>query len=154
MNSDTLTRAINALVLLITVSLAACGGKEAVAPGDVERQASEDFRQSIMEVIEDPDREAEVLALVEDLQRDFVKFRESVTKRRTELRRLNADYDATREQFKEYIEKYGAGVELARKAVMQRRMALIAATTEEEWDALQKAETKAMKTMVGIVDGI
>ena len=152
--SKNIIKAATTLLAFVTVSLVACGGKEAVAPEDVEREAIDDFRQTIEEVIEDPDREAEIMALVDGLYGDFRNLRESVTKRRTELRRLNADYDATREQFGEFIEVIDAEIKAERKSVTQRRIALVEATTEQEWDALKKAETKTMKTMVGVIQSI
>ena len=70
------------------------------------------------------------------------------------MRHLNADYDATREQFHEYIETYDAEVRAARKRATESRQAFVGATTPEEWDALTKADSKAMKKMVGVIQGI
>lgn len=139
---------------LLALMLAACGGKDAVAPENAEKEAYEDLRAAIVEVVEDPDRQKEILGLVREHQKDFTKLRESVQVRRTELRHLNADYDATLEQFHEYIEKYDAEIMIARKTASESRKAFVDATTPEEWDALMKVESKAMKKMVGIIRGI
>ncbi len=142
------------LPLLLALMLVACGGKDAVAPENVEKEAYEDLRAAIVEVVEDPDRQKEILGLVEDYQRDFKKLREAVQMRRMELRHLNADYDATREQFHEFIEKYDAEVITARKTVSESRRAFVESTTPEEWDSLMKVDSKAIKKMVGVIRGI
>ena len=43
--------------LLLALMLAACGGKDAVKPESVEKEAFEDLRAAIVEVVEDPDRQ-------------------------------------------------------------------------------------------------
>jgi TolA-binding protein len=134
--------------------LAGCGGKEAVAPEDQEAQAFEDYRASIAEVIEDPDRQADVLTVIDSLREDFKRMRQAVELRRTTLRRLNADYDATREQFQEFIAKYDAEIMAARAGVTARRMELVHSMTPEEWDALTKADSKAMSKMVSMIQAI
>ncbi len=139
---------------LLALMPAACGGKDAVAPEDVEKEAYVDLRAAIVEVVEDPDRQKKILGLVEDYQRDFIKLREAVQMRRMELRHLNADYDATREQFHEFIEMYDAEVSIARKTVSESRRAFVESTTPEEWDALMKVDSKAIKKMVGVIRGI
>ena len=125
-----------------------------MAPESVEKEGYEDMRAAIVDVVQDPARQKEGLGLLEGHQNDFTKLREAVQVRRTELRRLNADYDATREQFHEFIKKYDAEIKAARKRATKSRTAFVAATTPEEWDALTKADSKAMKKMVGVIQGI
>jgi hypothetical protein len=147
-------RLTSALPLLIFVTLTACGGKEAVAPADFEQQAFDDLREKIVTVIADSERQAAVSGLVDELQVDFANFRVAVTARRLELRKLNADYDATRDQFKQYVDRYNKEVMSNRDKVTQSRLALIGATTIEEWEQLQKLETNIMKKLVDSVQAI
>jgi len=141
-------------LLLSAVMLVACGGKDAVAPADEEQQAFDDFRDAIKEVIQAPDRQAEALGLVDEFQGEYEELWVAVKVRRTELRRLNADYDATREQFRAFVDKYDADIAAAHARALETRMAFVRSTTAEEWDALKKADTKAMKELVGIIHEI
>jgi len=142
------------MVFIVFAMLAACGGKGVVAPENVETEAFEDLRTAIVKVVEDPGRQKEILGLVDDHQIKLTKLRKAVQAQRTELRRLNADYDATREQFYEYIEKYDAEIRVARKWATKSRKAFVQATTQEEWDVLRKADSKAMKKIVGVIQEI
>ena len=142
------------LLLLPALLLAACAGKETVAPADAEQQAFDDLRAAVSEVIEDPAQQARLLNMVDEGHAEFTKLRTAVEVRRTELRTLNADYDATREQFREYVEKYDNQIKVARKLVTQSRLTLVQATTEQEWDALEKASNKAMKKMIRVIQSL
>lgn len=141
-------------LMLFVLALAGCGGKEAVSPEDFEQQAFDDLRAEMADVIVDPERRAIMSGLADVLQRDFAELRIAVTVRRTELRKLNANYDATREQFSEYIEKHDARIRASRERVTATHQSLVRATTVQEWDALQKADTKAMKELVSSLQSI
>jgi TolA-binding protein len=143
-----------AMALLGLLLIAACGGKDVVTTADQEGEAFADLRLVVIEVIPDEDRQAEIIRHVDYLQEEFRDLIEAVSVRRTELRRLNADYDATREQFREFIDRYDAQIVAARKSVTERHFALVRATTADEWELLKKADTKAMKKLVGTIQSI
>ncbi len=108
----------------------------------------------IADVIADPARQAEVTALADDFQARLGEFRNAVADRRTVLRKLNSDYDATREQFIAYIEKYDAQIESTHKRLMDSHVALVRVTTAAEWDKLSKADTKMMKELINSIQSI
>jgi len=142
------------LPILALFLIAACGGKEPIAIEDVEQQAFDDLRAKIESVIPDPERQSIIIGLVDEVHVDYSELREAVVIRRAELRKLNADYDATREQFAAYIEKYDARIKLSREKVSASHQKLIRATTVEEWDALKKADTKTMKKLISSLQAI
>ena len=144
----------NWIALFIVLAIAGCGGKEAVSPADIEQQAFDDLREKVSKVIEDPERRAVVNAEVDKLQISYTDFRLAVTARRTEVRTLNADYDATREQFHEFVEKYNNQILTDHGVLLKSHQALISATTPEEWDELQKADSKMMKKLISSLQAI
>lgn len=62
------------LLIAIALAFAGCGGKDAVTPVDIEKQAWEDLRSDVREVISDPEREAEAIKLVDVLADDLALF--------------------------------------------------------------------------------
>ena len=142
------------IALFVVLAIAGCGGKEAVSPADIEQQAFDDLREKIGQVIEDPERRAVVNAEVDKLQISYTDFRLAVTARRTELRALNVDYDATREQFSEYVEKYNNQILTDHGVLLKSHQALISATTAEEWADLEKADSKMMKKLISSLQAI
>ena len=135
------------LSFFLTTLLTACGGKEPVAPADVQAEASADLRAAVEGAIDDPGRETDALALLEQFESDVATLRESMIERRAELRRLNADYDTTREELSTYAATMESRIQDNRRRILEARGRLVAATTADEWDAITKADTKAMKTI-------
>ena len=144
-----MTRIIrNAIVVVAaTALLAACGGKEPVAPEDVQAAAFSDLRVAIEDAVDDASREADVLALLDQFEADVAILRESMVERRAKLRRLNADYDTTREELSTYAATMESRIQDNRRQLLEARGQLVAATTEDEWDAITKTDTKAMKAI-------
>ena len=154
MFQNDLKRLATILPALTFLLLAGCGGKEAVAPEEVEQAAFNDLRSKVIDVVPDPQQQETILGLVDVLQSDFSKLRKDVVVRRTELRKLNSDYDSTREQFHDYVERYDAEIKLSREKVTASHQKLLITTTVDEWDALKKADSKTMKKLVGLLQSI
>ena len=117
------------------------------SPEDIEAQAFDDMRNEVRENIDDPGREADVLAIVDQLQIELKELRETAEQRRQELYELNADYDTTREQFAELLRQYDAELEERHSNFLKTRLEFISATTSDEWSAMVKSNTKAMAAL-------
>lgn len=142
------------LVLLVAATailLTSCGGKEAVAPVDVEKQAFEDLRAEVREAIEDPARQAQVLAVVDALSADLATLRESISRRNSQVRLLNADYDTPRAEFESFLDHIYSEVKSNQQRVTASHRELLSATTAEEWTQLSKARSKAMYAAINTI---
>ena len=135
---------LSGIVSLPTMAfILGCSGSPETAE-DIEKQAFDDMRAEVREIIDDPRREESVVALVDRLQEEYSTLRETAATRRKALRTLNADYDATREQFVEFLDKYNAELERSHKAFRDSYRELVEATTADEWSELAKSNTKSM----------
>ena len=142
------------LLIVFAFVVAGCGGKDAVAPVDVEKQAWEDLRSEVRETISDPGREAEAIKLVDELAEDVTEFREVLTKRHERVRELNSDYDTTRAQFDAFLKQVNTEIQASQQRVSKTHRAFIAATTPEEWSQISKARTKAMTATIKSMQAI
>ena len=142
------------LIIVFTVAVAGCGGKDAVAPADVEKQAWEDLRNEVRETVADAERESEVIALVNILERDLNALRSVVDERINRARQLNADYDTTRVEFESFLTEISKQAELQRKKVSESHVALVSFTTADEWAQISKTSTKAMKSTMQTMQAI
>jgi hypothetical protein len=131
--------------------LASCGGKDAVAPVDVEKQAFEDLRTEVREVIDDPTREAEVLTLVDALSAELNTLRKRISERNTRVRQLNANYDASRADFEALFDRIYVEIRSDQQRVTETHRTLLATTTPEEWALISKARTKAMYAAISTI---
>ena len=133
---------------------AGCGGKDAVAPVDVEKQAWEDLRSEVRETVSDPARQAEVIHLVDVLAEDVKVFREVMTKRHERVRAMNADYDTTRAAFEAFLKKIDTEIQASQQRVSKTHRAFLAATTPEEWSQISKVRSKAMAATINTIQAI
>jgi len=151
MNEAHLPRHPVLLLAAAALAFAGCGGKDAVAPADVEKQAFEDLRTEVREVIADPVREAEALAVVDALSKDLVTLRASVSERNSQARKLNANYDTPRADFEALFDQIYMEIRVNRQRVTQNHHMLMAVTTPEEWAQISKSRTKAMQAAINTI---
>jgi hypothetical protein len=139
---------------VLSLSACATGDKAVQSPEDIETQAFTDLRAEVFETIEDSERQAQIIGQIEQLQVAFYSMRNSIVNRKSNLRELFADYDTTREQFDEQVALHGAQIKSDRKQFGDRRQTLAEALTIDEWSALNKAESKAMNTLLNSLKSI
>ena len=141
-------------IAFVTLSLAACATKEAIAPEDIEKQAFEDLRTKVREIINDSVHQTKIITLVDQLQVDFNSMRNSLVTRKSKLRELFADYDAPREKFDKQIALYDTHIKSNRKQFGDSRRVLVETMTPDEWSAVNKTESKAMNTLIKSLQSI
>lgn len=125
-----------------------CASKDDVSPMEVETQAFEDLRSEIREVIDDPAREKEAIAMLETLTEDLETLRVSVSERRQQFRKLNANYDATRAEFEAFFDQVDSQIQSNKRQVSEKNRALFAIITPDERSAISKVHTKAMNAAI------
>jgi len=129
------------LLIAIALAFAGCGGKDAVTPVDIEKQAWEDLR-------------SEAIKLVDALAEDLNAFREVLTKRHERVRELNTNYDTSRTEFETFLKQVNLEVQAGQQRVSKTHRAFLAATTPEEWSQLSKVRSKAMSAAVKSMQAI
>ncbi len=134
--------------------IAGCGGKDAVAPVDIEAQAWEDLRSEVRETISDPEREAEAIKLMDVLAEDVNAFREVLTKRHERVRELNSNYDTNRAEFDAFLKQVNTEIQASQQRVSKTHRSFLAVTTPEEWSQLSKARSKAMTVAINSMQAI
>ena len=142
------------LLIVVAFAVIGCGGKDAVAPVDVEKQAWEDLRNEVRETVMDPARQAEVIQLVDVLADDVKVFREVISRRHERVRAMNADYDTTRVAFEAFLKQINIEIQASQQRVSKTQRAFIAATTPEEWSQISKVRTKAMAATINTIQAI
>ncbi len=140
-------------LICVLALMAACGGTPPTN-AEVEKQAFDDLREEVRETIADGDREASVIAVVDQLQDEFTSLRRLAEERRAKLRALNANYDATRDQFAALGAEFNAQREVSHKRFQDVQEKLRASVTPEEWAELERTNTKAMSTLAKLIAAI
>ena len=128
--------------------------KDEVVPVDVEKQAFEDLRTEIREVIDDSAREAEAIRLVGTLEEDLTALRSTIAARKARARELNANYDTPRAEFEAFLAGIESEVQDHKQRVSETHRALLANVTAEERSAIAKTHTKAMNAAINTIQTI
>ena len=142
------------LFAVIGSAVAGCAGKDEVLPIDVEKQAFGDLRREVRDVIDDPAREAEAISLLDALAEDINALRETISERRQRTRQLNANYDTSRVEFEAFFDQIDKEIQSNQQRATKSHRALLAITTPDEWSAISKARTKAMKAAIKSIQAI
>jgi uncharacterized coiled-coil DUF342 family protein len=142
------------LFAAVACALVGCASKDDVSPADVEKQAFEDLRTEIRAVIDDPAREGEAIALVDELSEDLNTLREKIAERRQRVRELNADYDTTRADFEAFFDQVDGEIKSNKRQVSEKHREFLAIMTPDERSAISKTHTKARAAAIRNIQAI
>jgi len=142
-----------ALVAAFVVAMG-CAGRKDVTAMDKSDQAFIDLRNQVRLVITDTDRQARIVELISALQADIEQLGVSYSGRQTRIRELNANYDATREDFVALIEERNREVAEARLRVSRQYETLSEYTTPAEREQLNKYRSKAISAALSAMRSI
>jgi septal ring factor EnvC (AmiA/AmiB activator) len=122
-----------------------CAHKKAKSP---QQQAQADYRayqQRVREVVKDPARADQVIALADDLQRQFEQLRAQIVKGRADVASLNANYDAQRADFDGLFKQQDADRQALIEQVISVRAHIGKLLTDAEWQSLHKFGVEALE---------
>ncbi len=142
------------LFAAIACAFAGCGGKDAVAPIEIKKQAFEDLRSVIREVIDDPAREAEAITFVDALAEDLNTLRERISERRRRAKQLNADYDTTRADFEAFFDRVDRQIRWNKRQVSEKHREFLEIMTPDERSAVAKTHSKARDAAIRNIQAI
>ena len=152
--SQSFDRSTPVVLCFLIASLVVACAKDDVAPVDVEKQAFEDLRTDLLEVIVDPARQAQAITLVGVLEQDLASLRKSIATRKNRAKELNANYETSRKEFEAFLAGIEAEVRDNKQRVAKTHRALFANVTPEERSAIAKAHTKAMNAAIKSIQAI
>ena len=137
----------------VAILLAACA-KDDISPVEAEKQAFDDLRTQLQEIIDDAGRERAAIDVVNTLESDLAALRASIDRRKASLRQLNANYDTTRSEFETFLAGVEAEVQENRRRVSETHQALINVVTADELSAVARAHTRAMNSAITSIQTI
>ncbi len=135
--------AIIASLAIAAVAIAACGQ---VSETDRQAKVQQEVEADIRSVIPDPARQAVVLNIHKRVQLLTKRMSEDQRLHDQALERLNANYDATEASFDDLRATRTAKVAACYDEALLLRAALVTATTDAEWKALEKARRQSFPT--------
>jgi Mg2+ and Co2+ transporter CorA len=96
----------------------------------------EDMRDRIEKNIEDPNKKTDLLALVDQIEKDLVELDRVVQKLYADLRTLNDNYNASPEEYRKVISEFEADRKEVQDRIVNSRFKMRDLSTPEEWKKL------------------
>jgi uncharacterized coiled-coil DUF342 family protein len=138
-----------ALVAMLCVS--GCAGKKQ-SPLDKMQEAFADVRTEIQASVTDPERAAQAVELVDQLEQTYTDATASIQSHKDQVRELNEDYDASRAAMEAPLELIIVDLQANQKVVLEIGNKMSALLTAEEKDELAKARSKALSAAVNTMN--
>jgi hypothetical protein len=127
------------LIILLTAGVQGCSKfkkGEDKGPYQSTFEWIDQTRDRINKSISDPKKATTMLTLVDDIEKLMYEFNDDVQRYYKNVRAVNADYDATREDFERVAEEFNAKRIRTRSEVMKIRFQMTELATPEEWKDL------------------
>jgi len=134
------TLSLVAIAMVLNVSV---GCKHETPPQQAQAE-SRDYEKRVREVVKDPAKADQLIALTEQLQDNVRQARGQFEGYRAELAGLNANYNATRTDFDALFKKEDAARDALMKNVIDVRTRMGALATDQEWAELRKYGAKVL----------
>lgn len=131
------------IALLLVLALSACAGKD--KKEDTPDQMTEQFRQEILESVQDTERAEKAAKLAGQLRELFVDAEQQYKKDFDTFRSLNTNYDAKKSSFQGFFMNVNNQARARQKRVLEIHAKMQKLLTAEEWEQLEKARKKALK---------
>ena len=102
------------------------------------------MQAAIEYAVDDPERARQAAALVREIEASFDAALDATIAHKAELRRLNADYDARRDDIDVVFAQMLESTRANQARIIEYRRRLLDVLTPEEWAAIDKARSGAV----------
>lgn len=121
----------------ILLLLAGCSGKSKV-------ESTSDWlaqmKKSVSDTVKDPHRTHQITHELEQVEIKMDAWNTYLVEHKSELRKLNANYDSTPEDFRAFIDSYNSKRHSLKKQLLAARFKIKELSTEDEWDDIAELE--------------
>ena len=139
------------LALAAILVISGCAGNKQ-SPLEEMQAAFADLRTEIQANVTDPERAAQAVDLVDQLEQAYIDVSASIQSRKEQLRTLNEDYDSSRAAMEEQLALIVTDLKANQEVVLGIGDKMSALLTPEEKDELGKARSKALNAAVTAMD--
>ena len=114
------------------------------SPEDVQKEAFQDVRTEIIAAISNDQRATKLVDLLTELEQSFLAAKSNIAERRARVRKLNANYDATRADFAREWDRVLMEMEANRDGATDAYRRVVDQMTAEEWSKVNATESPAL----------
>lgn len=127
--------------LLVLVFMFACGSQKLATTDDSGQETVTEQRELIQNNIKDPQKQAKLLQIVDEVGQESEKFFIYYQKHNKKTARLNKDYKASRKDFEKVIADFNQQYEAYLRMLILKRSDMRELTTKDEWTQIMDRES-------------
>ncbi len=136
---------IASVYLVLLLLTAGCSHKSKPPALESAEGAFDELRTAVRSEIKDPDKAAQGINLVDQLERLVIEANKDRKAHDDKIRSLNANYDATEDDFHAAFREFNLRQKNRQDRVLEINQRTKNLTTEEEWNALAKRHEEMLK---------
>lgn len=136
-------------ILIALVSFVVMFGcsHQPVGEPETRQKMVNDIREHLSSIAE-PERRAQCLELLDTMEQGLAELNRTVEQYAAQAKQLNADYDATREDFNRLMDKFNISRKSLQQQILTAHFGIKALTVPKEWAALAKIEEEAVRNIL------
>ncbi len=132
---------LTALVAMMLFSLGGCGGKKTESSYGPAAEWVDDMREQIQKDIDDPEKVAALLVVVDNIEITLVDLDENVKTYYKTLTELDKNYNTTREEFQAAIDTFNAMRKEIFEKLLEQMAEMKRIAGEEDWKKIADIDT-------------
>lgn len=139
-------------VLAMSLVVAGCSSSgDKASHQDIQAKAFNDFKNQLALIVKDKSREGALLEIVDELELDVNQLLSVISKRRQGFEDLNANYNATREEFTVFFSAVNNNIQQQSKKVTTKYRRFQKILTSAEQKQLNKYNSDLIKSFVNLL---
>jgi hypothetical protein len=136
---------IGSVCLVLLLLIVGCSQKSKPPALESAEGAFDELRAAVRSEIKDPDKAVQGTYLVDQLEHLVIEANNDRKAHYDKIWSLNANYDATEEEFQAAFREFNARQKNRQDRVLEINQRAKNLTTEEEWNALTKVHEEMLK---------
>jgi len=134
------------LILTLILVISGCS-HQPITEEQSRLQMLEEMR-AYLEKIPDPDRREQLFTHMNTLKQDLAELSRTVDGFAAKAERLNANYDATKEDFHKIFDQFNTSRKRLQQEILTSHYMMKELTTAEEWEDLAELEKEALSKII------
>jgi len=131
--------------IILLILLTGCSHQPKTSDLVPAKRAFDELRTAVLREIKDPDRAARGVSLVDQLEQLMVEANDDQKAHVESILSLNANYDATEEDFRAILREFNAKRIDRQERIIDINQQAKDLTTEAEWKAIAKVQEKIVR---------
>jgi len=128
-------------LITILVFLFSCGSQKLSTKKEGGQKVVTEQRKSIQDNISDPEKQAKLLQIIDDVEKGSTKFFNYYQEHNEIIARLNKDYKASRQDFEAVLNDFNKQYETYLRMLIRKRGEMRLLTSKDEWTKIMDRES-------------